>query len=87
MPWSSDEQNRLNPFNGLCLSSILDKAFDKGYIAFDDNYRLIISNEIGDDGALNNYLRQYNNSRIQTYGGSLPDINFIIWHRENIFKG
>jgi putative restriction endonuclease len=29
-PWSSDEKNRLNPANGICLSATFDKAFDKG---------------------------------------------------------
>ena len=32
IPWSKDEKNRLNPENGLCLNSIHDKAFDKGFI-------------------------------------------------------
>jgi predicted restriction endonuclease len=30
VPWSQDKQNRLNPSNGLCLSAIHDRAFDKG---------------------------------------------------------
>ena len=29
-PWSVDEAQRLNPKNGLCLSSLHDKAFDLG---------------------------------------------------------
>lgn len=30
VPWSKDKANRLNPSNGLCLSAIHDRAFDKG---------------------------------------------------------
>lgn len=85
-PWREDAENRLNPANGLCLSSLLDKAFDKGYIAFDDQYRLVISNFAQEDEVLYNYLINFQSIRIQTYGGNLPNINFIRWHRENIFK-
>lgn len=67
-PWREDAENRLNPDNGLCLSSLLDKAFDKGYIAFDDNFRLVISNVARDDEILYDYLLNFENYRIQTYG-------------------
>ena len=40
IPWSKDEKNRLNPQNGLCLNTLHDKAFDRGFITFDDNYNL-----------------------------------------------
>jgi putative restriction endonuclease len=33
MPWSKHEKERLNPENGICLSALYDKAFDKGYIS------------------------------------------------------
>jgi len=33
VPWSKDKQNRLNPRNGLCLSALHDKAFDRGMIS------------------------------------------------------
>ena len=34
IPWSENEQERLNPENGICLSSLYDKAFDKGLIIY-----------------------------------------------------
>jgi hypothetical protein len=53
---AKDEKNRLNPQNGICLNSIHDKAFDKGYISSDtitsdickkliEKYKLNIINE------------------------------------------
>lgn len=36
VPWSRDKANRLNPSNGLCLSAIHDRAFDRGLISFFD---------------------------------------------------
>lgn len=41
--WAEDEQNRMNPANGLCLSATYDAAFDRHLISFDDDYRLILS--------------------------------------------
>ena len=86
IPWSVDMNNRINPKNGLCLSVLLDKAFDKGYITFNDEYRLVVSSQIGED-ELGQYIRRFENYRIDTYGGELPRSDFIQWHRENIFKG
>lgn len=35
VPWSEDKKNRLNPQNGLCLSALHDRAFDKGLFVDD----------------------------------------------------
>ncbi len=43
VPWRSDEQNRLNPSNGLALSALHDKAFDLGLITISEDYRVIVS--------------------------------------------
>lgn len=43
-PWSvSTDQERLDPNNGLALSPVYDKAFDGGFISFDNSGRIIIS--------------------------------------------
>jgi len=46
VPWSHDKENRLNPRNGLCLSALHDKAFDRGLIALDDDFRVMLSQEL-----------------------------------------
>jgi putative restriction endonuclease len=46
IPWRDDEKNRLNPRNGLCLSSIHDKAFDKGLITFSESRALVLSSQL-----------------------------------------
>ena len=44
-PWKvADNQERLDTFNGLLLLPNYDKLFDKGYISFDTNGKIIISN-------------------------------------------
>lgn len=46
LPWAEHEKERLNPENGICLSSIYDKAFEKGFIGIDENYKILISSEL-----------------------------------------
>lgn len=33
VPWSVDKEIRLDPSNGICLSTFVDRAFDAGYLA------------------------------------------------------
>jgi len=48
-PWSESENNeRLDPFNGLLLVATLDRLFDQGLISFTDNGDLICKDEIKD---------------------------------------
>jgi predicted restriction endonuclease len=43
-PWrDSNNQERLDKFNGLLLTPNLDKAFDTGFISFDGNGKILIS--------------------------------------------
>ncbi|MCL2310549.1 MAG: HNH endonuclease [Proteobacteria bacterium] len=43
-PWSaSSNAERLDPFNGLLLTPNLDRAFDKGFITFDEDGVLAVS--------------------------------------------
>jgi hypothetical protein len=52
-PWSiSDNSERLDPFNGLALSPVYDKAFDVGLISFDDEGRILISKRLARDASL-----------------------------------
>lgn len=46
IPWSDNEKERLNPANGICLSPLYDKAFDKGFIAIDKEYKILISSDL-----------------------------------------
>ena len=49
-PWrSSDNHQRLYPFNGLLLAPHLDALFDGGFISFDDSGRIVLSPELNAD--------------------------------------
>lgn len=43
IPWSTNKNERLNPENGICLSALYDRAFDKGYISINDKFEILIS--------------------------------------------
>ena len=89
IPWSQDEKNRLNPENGLCLNSIHDKAFDKGYITIDFDYTLKISKYFDDFKKENNihkFFLDFENKEIRLPKRFLPNKDFLEFHHRNIFK-
>jgi len=46
-PWKySNNQERLDPYNGLLLSPTYDKLFDKGYISFDQKGKILLSKKL-----------------------------------------
>lgn len=46
VPWSKDEQARVNPENGLCLSSLYDDAFDRGFIGISTDYKVVLAEKL-----------------------------------------
>lgn len=46
LPWCDHEAERLNVRNGISLNRLHDVAFDQGFISFDPELRLILSNRL-----------------------------------------
>lgn len=90
IPWSVNKQERLNPKNGICLSSLYDKAFDSGLIGIDNNFKIILSKKLK-ASQKKEYFQQYfsiiENKEIEFPQKYMPDITFLQWHLKNIFKG
>lgn len=89
IPWSKNETERLNPENGLCLSAIHDKAFDKGLIGIDTDLKIILSKELKDHRKLpffEPYFGQFENKPIEQAGKYLPRREFLEYHLQNIYK-
>lgn len=89
VPWAQDQKNRLNPRNGLCLNSIHDKAFDKGFITITPDFILKISNtlkEFENNHSVNEFFFQFGNKKINLPDKFLPSKEFLDFHYENIFK-
>ena len=91
-PWSvSDARTeRTNPSNGLCLNAMHDKAFDRGLITIDKNYRIVNSKLIKDtamDEKTKEWFSFYNGKEIILPDNFLPGKDFIENHNDVIFKG
>ena len=89
VPWSKDETNRLNPRNGICINSIHDKAFDKGFITITSDYKVKVSTYLDDfkkDEAVIDFFLKHSNKSIVLPDKFLPSKEFLDYHFQTIFK-
>ncbi len=88
VPWAEDKKNRLNPQNGLCLNNLHDKAFDKGYISFDKNLKMILSKILikNKEDYIRKYFVDFEGKELRVPKRFIPDEKFINYHYKNIFK-
>ena len=90
IPWAKNEQERLNPENGICLSSLYDCAFDKGLIGINENYEIILSDDIKKKHKLayhSKYFASLTGSKINLPQKYLPKREFLQFHLDVIFRG
>lgn len=87
VPWSKDKTNRLNPSNGLCLSALHDRAFDKGLLTLDDDFRIVLAQSIeqSDEPFVRQVLQPLAGKLIELPERFVPDQAFLARHRETIF--
>ena len=77
VPWRVDTKNRLNLNNVLLLAFNYDFLFDKGYISFNDDGTIIVSDEIKGKFGIRTDLK--------LKGLNEESKKFLKRHRENIF--
>ncbi len=88
VPWSIDQENRLNPRNGLCLSALHDRAFDQGLMSISKEGRVLISKSMipeQNESAFARHFLACQDAVVQIPERFAPDSSFLNWHRENIF--
>ena len=87
VPWSKDAANRLNPSNGLCLSAIHDRAFDKGLITLGDDFKIIVSEALRqrDETFVREVMLPLHGRSIEPPERFAPQASFIVWHRNELF--
>lgn len=76
VPWRTDANNRLNPKNGLCLSSIHDRAFDTGLIAISSDLRVLVSRRVKErepNPLLRECFNRFSGTRITLPSKFAPD--------------
>lgn len=89
IPWSHSIERRADPRNGLCLNSLLDRAFDRGLFSLDDNLRVIVSRRLTSnftDARLKCSLDEIDGVALSMPGRFLPDLEAIRFHRTTIFQ-
>lgn len=84
-PWAkSDDKEKIDPKNGFAFTPTYDKLFDIGYISFNSDKTLIVSP----------WLSPMNQKRLSIYNGKKIDKlpldekreEYLVYHRENVFK-
>lgn len=88
VPWSANEKERLNPSNGICLSPLYDKLFDKGLMTVSNNFEINFSSKlerISDKSTYENFIKRYEGKSINTPEKFYPKEDFLDFHRKNIY--
>lgn len=89
IPWSKNEDERLNPENGICLSALYDKAYDKGLIAINENMQILLSSKIKskkDTEYYSKYFSPIENQTLVLPQKYLPNKEFLQYHLDEIFN-
>lgn len=89
IPWSKNEKERLNPHNGICLSPLYDKCFDRGYIGITPDFKVAVSKDLKRNlhkDYFGRHFGNFENSKISLPDRFLPKAEFLAYHYENVFK-
>jgi putative restriction endonuclease len=90
IPWSKNEEERLNPENGICLSALYDRAYDKGLIGITEKYQILISKELKSKEKKEYYPLSFGNLNgitLQLPQKYLPKKEFLQFHLDTVFRG
>ena len=88
-PWRDSDPitERTNPVNGLCLNVLHHKAFDKGIITIDTDYKIIVSKlakEKYSSQVFNDYFLKYEGQSIKLPDRFLPSKEFLEYHNSQL---
>lgn len=85
-PWAaSNDDEKVDPYNGYILSPLYDKLFDRGFITFTEDRHVILSEFISP------YTWKQINLKNGAFINALPmddkRIEYLNFHHESVFKG
>ena len=86
VPFSVSHDDKVN--NGIALCPNMHRAFDRGLVSVDADYRIIISDHITEDENHPYGLKQLQGRKIRLPFGQryYPSLENLEWHKEKIFK-
>ncbi|MBO6563620.1 MAG: HNH endonuclease [Pseudomonadales bacterium] len=83
VPWSKDPDIRLDPANGICLSLLVDRAFENGYIIIEDDLTIRVDwQRVGDDESLREQLGPHDGQKLRSPVQCPPDVQFLKRRRD-----
>lgn len=89
IPWRADEGRRADPHNGIALCTLHDRAFDRGFVTFDEKHRVEVSESLKTEEEVADIHRI---ALLEIEGQTMmeperfgPDALALEYHRENIF--
>jgi hypothetical protein len=78
VPWSEDQSVRLDPSNGICLSLLVDRAFEKGHLLIEDDLTIRIDwGRVGNDRALRSQLGPYDGQKLSAPSKEAPQPEYL----------
>lgn len=78
VPWSEDESIRLDPSNGICLSLLIDRAFEKGHLLIEDDLTIRINwVKVGNDLVLRSQLEPYDGIKLTQPKAAVPQPEYL----------
>ena len=78
VPWSHDQSIRLDPSNGICLSLLMDRAFENGYLIIEDDLSIVINwKRVGTDTVLQSLLKPYDGKKLTLPRAHTPKPDYL----------
>ena len=78
VPWSEDQSIRLDPSNGICLSLLMDRAFEKGHLLIEDDLTIRINwAKVGKDLVLRSQLEPYDGKKLTQPKVEVPQPEYL----------
>jgi putative restriction endonuclease len=89
VPWAASVPLRADPRNGICLNALLDRAFDRGLVTFDDELRLVLSPRLMErlphDQLAADFVR-HEGKPMAAPPWFMPSLASLAFHRQNVFR-
>lgn len=87
--WSEDEENRMNPNNGLCMNPLCHRAYDKYLMSITPDYKICISDQMLSDVKekfTEQFLLDIRGRNIIMPEKFFPDRDFLSLHYEKYMQ-
>lgn len=89
LPWAEFPGERVNPRNGICLAVHFDRAFDRGFVTFDEDSRLVVSRRLREylpNEAVEREFMSREGEAMRAPERFQPPARMMAWHREHVLQ-